>query len=293
MKIIFHLGVHATDGERLLRCLLQNRQLLADHRIAVPGPARYRNLIRSHIIAAKGNPTSEPRQSAARQSALLREMLDLEAAERLILSWDGFLSLPPWAISNSRFYPIAAERIAALRQLFSEHECEFCLALRNPAGFLPELRAMLNSKQRQDFLADSDIDSLRWSEMVGRILEHNPDITLSLWCDEDRPLIWPELLQQLSGLGEGTAFTGADDPLARLLGSKGLQQLQAQLAAQAPADPTARRELISNYLQQNAQPQQTEIDFPGWTQAQVDRLSRNYDLDVSRIAARGDLSFIC
>jgi hypothetical protein len=288
MKIIFHLGVHATDAEGLLRCLLKNRQLLANHRIAVPGPARYRNLIRSQIIADKSNPAS-----AASQSALLQQMLDVETIERLILSWDGFLSLPPWAVSNSQFYPIAAERISALRNLFPDHDCEFCLALRNPAGFLSELQAMLSTKQREDFLAGTDVESLRWSEMIDRILERNRDITLSLWCDEDRPLIWPEVVQHVSGLAQGTPFLGADEPLSSLLRSKELRQLKTQLAAQTPMDAMAQREIICAYLQQNSQMQQTEIDLPGWTQTQVDRISRSYDADVSQIAARDDLCFIC
>ena len=49
MRIVFHLGAHCTDDERLIRCLLKNRGLLAAQGIIVPGPAHYRSLIRTLV----------------------------------------------------------------------------------------------------------------------------------------------------------------------------------------------------------------------------------------------------
>ena len=49
MEIVYHLGAHCTDEERLLRCLLKNRGALSAQGIVVPGPARYRNLLRDPV----------------------------------------------------------------------------------------------------------------------------------------------------------------------------------------------------------------------------------------------------
>ncbi len=38
MEIVYHLGAHCTDEDRLLRCLLKNRGILAQQGIIVPGP---------------------------------------------------------------------------------------------------------------------------------------------------------------------------------------------------------------------------------------------------------------
>ncbi len=56
MRIVYHLGTHCTDEERLLRCLLKNRGVLATEGIVVPGPARYRTLLRDTAMTLKGQP---------------------------------------------------------------------------------------------------------------------------------------------------------------------------------------------------------------------------------------------
>ncbi len=54
MRIVYHLGAHCTDDERLVRCLLKNRGTLAEQGIVVPGPTRYRNLLRDTAATLKG-----------------------------------------------------------------------------------------------------------------------------------------------------------------------------------------------------------------------------------------------
>ncbi|MES2145513.1 MAG: hypothetical protein V4516_14445, partial [Pseudomonadota bacterium] len=54
MQIVYHLGAHCTDEDRLLRCLLRNRGVLAERGVVVPGPARYRKLLRDTAIQLKG-----------------------------------------------------------------------------------------------------------------------------------------------------------------------------------------------------------------------------------------------
>ena len=46
MRIVYHLGAHCTDEDRLVRCLLKNRATLAEQGIVVPAPTRYRKLLR-------------------------------------------------------------------------------------------------------------------------------------------------------------------------------------------------------------------------------------------------------
>ena len=63
MRIVYHLGAHFTDEERLLKCLLKNREVLSAHGIVVPGPKRYRNLLRDTAIQLKGNAASRDTQA--------------------------------------------------------------------------------------------------------------------------------------------------------------------------------------------------------------------------------------
>ena len=53
MRIVYHLGAHFTDEERLLKCLLKNRGILSQNAVAVPGPKSYRVLLRDTIMSLK------------------------------------------------------------------------------------------------------------------------------------------------------------------------------------------------------------------------------------------------
>ena len=46
MQIAFHIGAHCTDEDRLLKSILKNAQMLSQLGIVVPGPGKYRSLIR-------------------------------------------------------------------------------------------------------------------------------------------------------------------------------------------------------------------------------------------------------
>lgn len=293
MQIVYHLGAHCTDDERLLRCLLKNRGLLGQQSIVVPGPARYRNLLRDTAIALKGQAAT-----LETQALVLDQIMDEDKADRLILSWENFLSFAPWALEGV-LYPAAAERVRAFSQIFPEIEAEFHLAIRNPATFLPALF----EKQKGDkgrgksyagFMKAVDLYALRWSDMVARVLALNPHVPLTIWCDEDTPLIWPEVLQAVSGHQPGTVLEDTDDLLAQIMSQAGLDRLKAYLDQHSATTPAARRHIVSAFLDKFALPEKlaVEVEMPGWTEETVTTLTRLYEQDVARIAAMPGVTFI-
>lgn len=286
MRIVYHLGAHFTDEERLLKCLLKNRDVLAQHDIVVPAPKRYRALLRETAIALKG-------QAATRdnQALILEQIMEEDHADRLILSWDSFLSLPPWVLKDT-LYPAAGERVRAFSQIFPEIEAEFHLAIRNPATFLPALYDKQRQKPYQDFLAGADPFDLRWSDVVERILDSNPDAPLTIWCDEDTPLIWPEVLQAVAGLPDGVRLDGEDDLLLSLMSTDGMTRLRAYLESHPPATVLQRRKIVSAFLDKFALPDRIDmqIDMPGWTEDSVAELSHLYEEDVARIAQMAEVT---
>jgi hypothetical protein len=54
MQVAFHLGVHATDGERLMRTLMNNRESLIRQGIDVVAPIRHRGLFEETLMALHG-----------------------------------------------------------------------------------------------------------------------------------------------------------------------------------------------------------------------------------------------
>lgn len=288
MRIVYHLGAHFTDEERLLKCLLKNRDVLAQHNIVVPGPKRYRALLRETAIALKG-------QAATRdsQALILEQIMEEDSADRLILSWDSFLSLPPWVLKDT-LYPAAGERVRAFSQIFPEIEAEFHLAIRNPATFLPALYERQQPKAYPDFLAGADPYDLRWSDVVERILDSNPDAPLTIWCDEDTPLIWPEVLQAVAGLPDGVRLDGEEDLLISLMSGEGMTRLRAYLESHPPATVLQRRKIVSAFLDKFALPERIDmqIEMPGWTSDMVADLTEAYEEDVARIAQMGEVTFL-
>lgn len=288
MRIVYHLGAHCTDEERLVRCLLKNRQTLGEQGIVVPGPTRYRSLLRDTAITLKGQPASRDTQAL-----VLEQIMEEDRAERLVLSWDNFLSFPQWVLKD-RLYPAAAERVRAFTQIFPEIEAEFHLAIRNPATFLPELFAKQRDKSFEQFMDGIDPHDLHWSEVIEDVLTNNPGVPLTVWCDEDTPLIWPEVLQAVSGHAQGTVLEDTDELLAQIMSPEGLARMKAYIQSHPVQTTTQRRRIVSAFLDKFALPDQVEMDLdvPGWTEETVTALTADYHTDVARIRALPGVTFL-
>lgn len=289
MRIVYHLGAHFTDEERLLNCFLKNPEVLADHSVVVPPPKRYRNLLRDAVIELKGG-------SATRdaQALILDKIMEEDTANRLILSWESFLSLPPWVLDRGVLYPAAGDRVHAFSQIFPEIEAEFHLAIRNPASFLPELFGKLTNKTYDAFVGQTNLFDLRWSETIARILEESPNVPLTVWCDEDTPLVLPEVLRTMAGLPADAKLIGENDLLSTLMSNEGLMRLEAYLESHKPASVMQRRKIVSAFLDKFALPEriETEVNMPGWTTEVVEALTARYEADVHYIGQMAGVNFI-
>lgn len=288
MRIVYHLGAHFTDEERLLKCLQGNRDLLSRHSVVVPPSKSYRALLRETAIRLKGEPAT-----IEEQALILEQIMEEDRADRLILSWESFMSLPAWVLKDT-LYPSAGERTRAFTQIFPQIEAEFHLAIRNPATFLPLLYQRLKPDSYEQFLAGCDLYALRWSEVIQRILQHNPGVPLTVWCDEDTPLIWPEALRAVSGLPEDCTLLGEDALLSALMSGEGMTRLNAYLESHPPQNILQRRRIISAFLDKFALPERIDlqVEMPGWTDEVVAYLTALYEQDVMRIAAMPGVDFI-
>lgn len=288
MRIVYHLGAHCTDEERLVRCLLKNRGPLAEQGIVVPAPTRYRKLLRDTAVQLKGASAS-----IETQALVLEQIMDEDVANRLILSWDSFLSFPQWVLRGT-MYAFAGERIRAFTQIFPQIEAEFHLAIRNPATFLPALYDKQKGKSHAEFLESTDPMQLRWSDVIRQITAQNPGVPLVIWADEDTPLIWPEVLQAVSGHADGTGLEDTDELLAGIMSPDGLVRMRNYIATHPPQSIAQRRRIVSAFLDKFALPDRVdmEFEFPGWTEQTVDQMTAAYHEDIARIRAMPDITFL-
>jgi hypothetical protein len=288
MRIVYHLGAHCTDEDRLVRCLLKNRAVLADQGIVVPSPTRYRRLLRDTAVQLRGHFASPETTEM-----ILDEIMDETEADRVILSWDGFMSFPAFALQGG-LYASAGERVRAFTRIFPDFAAEFCLAIRNPATFLPDLQVKVNSKGRGEILDRCDIFSLRWSEAVLNIRANCPGVPITVWCDEETPLIWPEVLQAVSGHDPSTSLADADELLTMIMSDIGLLRMKAYCDEHPPQSVQQRRRIESAFLEKFAKSDRVmqEVDLPGWSDETVDRLTETYLQDVERIRAMSSVTLI-
>lgn len=280
MRIVVHTGAHFTDDERLIKCLLNNKEDFSQRGVAVPGPGKYRTLLKESFAAMEAAPPGEDARDV-----LVDAILDDETADRMILSNQHFFGSPRFAIGDAGFYPLAAQRMRHFVELFRGDHIEMFVALCNPATFVPSVLGKASRKSRADLLKRVPPATLRWSEMVGRIREDLPDLPITVWCNEDSPLIWPELMRLMAGLPAGTKVKGGFDLLRDIMSQEGMTRFRAYLAEHPNLTDKQKRRVMIAFLDKFAIPEQmeAELDLPGWTEDLVEELTALYDEDVLRI----------
>ena len=136
-------------------------------------------------------------------------------------------------------------------------------------------------------LGAADPAALRWSDLVAAIAAILPPGHLTVWCDEDTPLLWSEILRTVAGHDPATRLDGADDFPASLMSPEGGARFRRSLAAHPGRTQRQHRRIVAGFLAKFARPDlvEVELDLPGWTAAGIARLTALYDEDVARIAA--------
>lgn len=280
MQIAIHTGAHYTDEDRLLKCLMRNKQTLLEQGIAVPGTGNYRPLLKNMFDALKGKP---PAPDA--REVLMDAILDEVQCDRMILSNPHFFGAPRASLRNGLLYPAAGPRMATFLQLFAGDEVEMFMGLRNPASLLPEL---FKRSPKDDFLSFSggiDPRQIFWSDMVRRVREEAPDAEIFVWCNEDTPLIWGELVREIAGLTSDAVIEGQYDLLGEIMSEEGMRRFEAYLKTHNLITDSQIRRVITAFLDKFMLDDQVEeeLDLPGWDHALVDELTDIYDEDVYRI----------
>lgn len=288
MQMVFHLGVHGTDGDRLLKTLLNNRSaLLRNHTEVVP-PARHRGLFEEAMMALNGGPAT-----AEMQQIMLDAMLDSEAPHRVLMSSPTLLGAPTRAVGSEGLYPQIGARAVALANLFPDAQAEFFVAIRNPAVLLSKLMH-LNVGDYGTLMQGCQPGELRWRDAIRRLVNATQGRRVVVWCHEDVPMIWPELVRLIGDMAPDMPLSGGLLYMHELLGDAGLARLREAMAGRDQISIAQRREIHAQILASHIRPGATDEDItlPGWTQATVDEVTGIYRSDVAEIAVLPGVEFI-
>ena len=280
MQIVFHTGAHFTDEDRLMKCLLRNKDDFAKRGISVPGPGRYRQLLRSTLGAMRN---ADPDPDA--RAVLLDAILDDEDADRVILSNAHFFGVANAAVREGVLYPAAPERLANLCRLFPDDDIELFMAIRNPATFLPFVAEKSPERTMPEILGGRDPRDLAWSDLVTRMRAAAPDVPITIWCSEDTPLTWAQIIRDIAGLEHGTKIIGGFDLLKTIMSAEGMTRFRAYLREHPNMTEMQKRRVIVAFLDKFALEEELEeeLDIPGWTEELVEEMTETYDEDVFAI----------
>lgn len=289
MQIALHMGAACTDDDRLLKTLLKNTDSFAKEGIKIPGPGKYRRLIRETIQNLQGaEPAPETRD------ILVDAILDDESANRLVLSNSAFICVPNRVFEDRMFYPQAAAKVAGFGALFPDDDIELFLGLRNPATFVPATFEKGKTDNFAEFLAGIQTEQLVWSHVVETIRQALPRASLTVWCNEDTPLIWAQLVREISGVDPLTQISGGFDLLTTIISKDGMARLSSYLKSHPPQTEVQKRRIVAAFLERYALEEEIieEMDLPGWTEEVVDHLTEQYEEDVYRIERMQGVTFI-
>ncbi len=282
MKLVLYAGVHFTEEDRMIKCLLRNADDFATKGTMVPGHSKYRGILRETLNAMVSAPPSD-----MARDVLMDAFLDEGEAQRVILSDANFFRTPKNAVEQGIFYPAAPVRMMRMAQIFEQDEVEIFMAIRNPATLLPILFSKADKQDDDAFWGGRYPSDIRWSETIGLLRDAVPDVPITVWCNEDAPVIWAHIIRQMAGLPDDQKIIGGFDLLSSIMSAEGMKRFRAYLKDHPVMTEHQKRRAIAAFLDKYALEGEVEeeLDMSGWTDELVEEMTQNYDTDVATIAA--------
>ncbi len=280
MQVVLHAGAHLTDEDRLISCLIKNRGLLAQSGVEVPNPGSYRKMIR--ILLRNADKTSITEDA---RDVIMNAIAPKEDPDRLILSGPSFFGTPKMAANGGELYSSAEARLGYFHQIFMHDELELVFAIRNLATFLPAIFETTNLASMGELLRGTEPDTIRWSDLIARLRFAYPELPITIWCNEDTPLIWSEIIREMAGLDPTVALEGEFSLLEEIMTEPGLKRFNAYIASRPNMTEIQKRRVISAFLDKFADENaiEEEVDLPGWTEELVEKMTEAYDEDLFAI----------
>lgn len=280
MQLVLHTGAHYTEEDRLLKSLLSNKAMLSEQGVCVPGPSSYRGLFRDTLNGMYKSSVSD-----GARDVLLDAVLDGSDIERVILSDANFFRTPATAMIDGMLYPAAPVRMMRMTQLFLEDELRIFMGIRNPATLLPVLYNVSADNSDGHFWGSKDPLDVRWSDTIALLRDSAPEIPVTIWCNEDAPLIWGRILREMTGTSRFKPMEGEFDLLETIMAPEGMTRFRSYLKAHPEITPDQHQRVIAAFLDKFALEDalEEELDMPDWTDELVEEMTEVYDQDVMKI----------
>jgi len=289
MEIAYHIGAHHTDDGALLASILKNSDQLVAQNILVPEPEHYRDALHSAIFSIR-----EGEEPDVVRSRIMDAALGGAEPSRLVLSYDQFFSGPRRVLENGGLYRLASQRAGMITRIFEPDTLELHLGIRNLATFIPEAFANSGLDDFPGFLSGLRLDEMAWVNVVRGLRAAAPTAQIHVWCNEDTPLLWSQLIRDVSGIHASATISGGFDLLEGIMTDEGMTRLMDYLKSHPPQTEVQKRRIIAAFLDKFviAEALEEELDLPGWDEAMIDHLTEAYELDVAAIEEVPGVNFV-
>lgn len=280
MQVVIHAGVPYTDAGQLLANLAAHKGALYKAGTLPLGPRRCRQFVKVMSDAmASGLPLAEAREQ---MNAVLPDAADIQ---RVVVSSEKFFGPMRAALQHGQIYPFAGKRAAYTQDLLNGAQIEIFAGLMNPGLFIPRVLTALDPARTRSILDTTDLSCLSWVTMIEDLGDLVPDVKITLWENEDSPLIWGDILRAMAGLPDSIAIPGEHTLLASLLTEQGKHQLLPLIQQEQSGARLASGAELARLLEAHAQPDRVEeeLDLPGWSTEIVSAFSELYAQDMAKI----------
>jgi hypothetical protein len=220
------------------------------------------------------------------EAALLDAIVDDAEVDRLILSDPRFVCINRLVVQGAQIWPMIDRATNGLRALFPDSETEFFIGMRDPATLIPALFKASRFSDFAEFAANMQPHAVAWSEMLRRLQLAQPDCRITVWCNEDTPLLWGEIMREITGVGPETKLDGIHDLAELIMAPEGFQRMQTWFAKNPTETEAQRRRVLAAFLERYALDSEIEetLNLPGWSEDLVEEMSQSYDEDLDVIA---------
>lgn len=282
--VVFHLGAHCTGEDSLIFSLKRDKSLLEKYNLGVLRQKFFTDILREYtteLLRGRAADLSE-------QEHLFQSLIGTNLVDRLVLSYDSFLSGPQRVLAAGGLYVNADQKARELRNCVPDNPVSFMLAIRNPATFLPAMFAKVSEAQDiEDFLGAIDPFSIRWSQVIAQIREGAPDAPITVWCNEDTPFVWGKVLRSGFGIAGEEMLDGQFDIAKDIMTEQGRAAFRSYVAVKPPRSDAQAASIIELFLERFADPEQLIEDdsLPGYAPEDLTAMTRLYEEDIARIAA--------
>lgn len=289
MQVAIHAGAFFTDEGELIKLLKANTQALRQNEAAIWAFRAYKHTFRPALGPVGDRPPPE---------TTLQNFRNLMPAgrtvNRAILCSETYIGERPTALMDGQFYPQAGSRLALLDQIFSDSQVEIFIGLRNPASYIPRVLMALSAPERERVIRSTDLSCLSWLTTIEDMRDLAPDVQITLWSNEDSPLIRGDVARALIGLQDDVPLNTEYDLLASLVSDAGQREIEQLTQQNLPPNDPELKAGLALIFQEYALPDaiEEEVELPGWDQDIVAAFTELYEQDVARLQSMPEIRFI-